>query len=50
MITLPSTAVTDVTANIGTLVTDLWVLIALAMGLPFGFYIIKKLVSLLPKR
>lgn len=50
MITLPTTAVADVTAFIGTLSGDLWVLIALAIGVPFAFYVIKKLIALIPKR
>jgi hypothetical protein len=50
MITLPVGAVTDVTSYIGTLVTDLWVFIALAVGVPLAFYVIKKLVALIPKR
>jgi len=50
MIELPLTAVADVTAQIGTLVTDLWVVIALIVGIPLGFYIIKKVIGLFPKR
>jgi len=50
MITLPETAITDVTAQIGTLVSDLWVVIALVVGIPLAFYIIKKVIGLFPKR
>jgi hypothetical protein len=50
MITLPVDAVADVTANIGTLVTDLWVVIALVVGIPLAFYVIKKVIALFPKR
>ncbi|MDD2227714.1 MAG: hypothetical protein PHH71_03980 [Clostridia bacterium] len=50
MIELPLTAVADVTAQIGTLVTDLWAVIALIVGIPLAFYIIKKVIGLFPKR
>lgn len=50
MITLPVDAVSDITANISTLVTDLWVVIALIVGLPLAFYVIRKVVALFPKR
>lgn len=50
MITLPETAVTDLTAMIGTMTTDLWVVIALIIGLPLAFYVIKKVIGLFPKR
>jgi hypothetical protein len=48
-ITLPSTAPTDVFAAVGTLTTDLWVLLAIAMGVPLAFYIIKQVIALVPK-
>lgn len=50
MITLPLTALADVEAYIGTLITDLWVFIALAIGIPLAFYVIKKVIALIPKR
>ncbi len=46
MITLPETAVTDLTAQIGTIFTDLWVVIALVIGLPLAFYFIKKIIGM----
>jgi len=49
VITLPETAGADLLANVGTLTTDLWVLIALAVGIPLGFYVIRKMISLIPK-
>lgn len=49
VITLPSTAGADLLADAGTLVTDLWVLIALAVGVPLAFYIIRKIIALMPK-
>jgi hypothetical protein len=50
MFTLPVTAVADITAEAGAIITDSWELIALAVGIPLGFYIIKKVIGLLPKR
>lgn len=50
MITLPVDAVTDLTAQVSTLVADLWVVIALIIGIPLAFYIIKKVIGLFPKR
>lgn len=50
MITLPEGAITDITASIGTIMGDLWVVIALVIGIPLAFYVIKKLISLAPKR
>jgi len=37
-------------AYAGGLFSDLWVLIAIAIGVPLAFYIIKKIIGLLPKR
>jgi hypothetical protein len=45
-ITLPEGAVATLTAYAGALFTDLWVVIALAIGLPLAFYVIRKVVSL----
>ena len=49
-ITLPSTALADVTGYAGSLFTDLWVVIALAIGLPLAFYIIRKVIGLVRAR
>ena len=49
-ITLPSTALADVTGYAGALFTDLWVVIALAIGLPLAFYIIRKVIGLVRAR
>lgn len=46
MIELPATAVADLTAQIGTIFTDLWFVIALIIGLPLAFYFIKKIIGL----
>jgi hypothetical protein len=49
IITLPGGALDDVFASIGTLTTDLWVLIAVAIGVPLAFYVIRQVIGLLPK-
>ena len=49
IITLPTTAVADLTGNASQIMTDVWVLVALAVGIPLGFYIIRKVIALIPK-
>jgi len=49
IITLPGTTVSDLMANVGVLFSDLWTLLALAIGVPLAFYIIRKVISLVPK-
>jgi hypothetical protein len=48
--TLPSGALASTTAYIGDLMTDLGVFVWLAIGLPLGFFVIRKVISLVPKR
>ena len=43
---VPVTAVADLTAYAGTLFTDLWIVIALVIGIPLAFYVIRKVVGL----
>jgi hypothetical protein len=47
--TLPAASSTDMTAFIGQLFTDSWVFIALAIGIPLAFYVIRKVIGLVPK-
>jgi len=49
LFTLPANATTDMVANVGTLFSDLWLLIVAVVGIPFGFYIIRKVIALIPK-
>jgi hypothetical protein len=49
-ITLPVGAVASLTGTASTMFSDLWVLVALAIGIPLGFYIIKKVIALMPKK
>ena len=50
MITLPTDFTTDLVANISTVFTDVSPLLLIAVGIPFGIYAIKKVLSLVPKR
>jgi hypothetical protein len=49
IITLPTGAEVDMLASVGTLTTDLWVIIALAIGVPLAFYVIRQVIGLVPK-
>jgi hypothetical protein len=49
IITLPQDAATSTLAYAGTLFTDLWVLVAIAIGIPLAFYVIRSAIGLLPK-
>lgn len=46
IITVPNTATADLTAFAGTMFTDLWSVIALAVGLPLAFYVIRRVIGL----
>jgi len=50
MFTLPDNALSSTTAYIGSLITDVGGFIWLGIGLPLGFYVIKKVIALIPKR
>lgn len=50
LFTLPGEAIASTTAYIGTLFTDLSVFIWLAIGLPLGFWVISKVISLVTRR
>lgn len=49
-ITLETAFSTTLFSNIGILFSDLWQIVALAIGIPAGFYIVKRLVALVPKK
>jgi len=42
--------VTSITAYAGTLFTDLSLLVVLAIGLPLGFWVLRKVISLVRAR
>lgn len=50
MITLPADFDTDLLANVTAILADFAPVVLIAVGIPFGVYAIKKLVSLIPKR
>ena len=50
IITLPSASSTELLAYAGQLFTDLWVVVAIAIGIPLGFYIVKKAIGLVGKK
>jgi len=47
---LPASSTTDIMAYVGGFFGDLWVLIALAIGVPLAFYIISRVVGLIRTR
>jgi hypothetical protein len=50
LFTIPANALASSTAYIGDLITDSGPFVWLAIGIPLGFYVIKKVIGLLPKR
>ncbi|MHA1297367.1 MAG: hypothetical protein ACTSPH_12270 [Promethearchaeota archaeon] len=50
MITIPASATSDLLASVSGLISDFWVLIALAISIPLFFYVVKKIAGLFPKR
>jgi len=50
LFTLPENFLSSTTAYIGDIFTDLGVLIPLAIGIPLAFYVIKKVMTLMPKK
>jgi len=50
IIELPVTAAADLLAYVGQLFTDVWVLVALAIGIPLAFYVIKRSIGLVSSR
>jgi hypothetical protein len=50
LFTLPEGALASSTAFIGDIITDAGDFVWLAIGIPLGFYVIKKVIGLLPKR
>jgi len=49
IVSLPTSTPADLLASTGTLFTDLWMIIALAVGIPLAFYVIRKVIALVPK-
>jgi hypothetical protein len=49
LFSVPMASSSDMVASVGTLFTDLWVIIALVIGIPLAFYIIQRVSALPPK-
>lgn len=51
MVTVPTSLATSVLANVGSTLTDPGTLavVGIAIGVPFAFYFIKRLIGMLPK-
>jgi hypothetical protein len=47
--TLDTASGTDLFAHASSLFNDSWVLIAVAAGIPLGFYVIRRVIGLIPK-
>ena len=52
VITFPTSTASALVANVSSLISDpgLLTLLVLVVAIPFGFYVIKKIISIIPKR
>jgi hypothetical protein len=50
ILTIPASGTADLLAYVGTLFSDVWVLVALAIGIPLAFYIISRVIGLFSHR
>jgi hypothetical protein len=50
ILTTTSGAVAEILAYTGSIFTDLWVIVALVIGIPLAFYIIRKVIGLVRGR
>lgn len=41
---------TDMGANVSSAVTSLWPILLVVAGVPFAFYVLRKIIALVPKR
>lgn len=49
ILTIPTASTTDMLAATGVLFSDLWLITAFAAGVPLAFYIIRRVIALVPK-
>jgi hypothetical protein len=49
VITIPTSTPTDMLAYAGTLFSDLYLVVVLAVGIPLAFYVIRRVIALVPK-
>jgi hypothetical protein len=47
MFNLPSTALSDITGNASALFRDFWIIVALMIGIPLGFWILRKVIEII---
>jgi hypothetical protein len=47
MFNLPSTALSDITGNAAALFHDFWIIVALMIGVPLGFWILRKVIEII---
>lgn len=45
LVTLPTTAFADVTANVSGIINDLWPFLAILLGIVIGFFILEAVIS-----
>lgn len=50
ILVIPATGTADLLAYVGELFTNVWPLAALAIGIPLGFYVISRSISLVKGR
>ena len=50
IIEIPTGGIPEIITYLGTLITDLWPVIALVVGVPFAFFVINKVISMFTKR
>lgn len=50
IITMPVGSFDDLVANTGTLFSDLWAMVVVGFGVPISFYIIPRIIALVPKK
>jgi len=43
-------SVSDIAGHMTDLVSEVWVLVALAIGIPLAFYLVRKFIQILPGR
>lgn len=47
--TTADSLVGSILSTVGNLFTDFWVIIAIAAGIPLAFYVIRRVIALMPK-
>lgn len=45
-----ATFATDMGANVSSAVSSLWPILLVVGGVPFAFYVLRKIIALIPKR